>query len=627
MAEDLRILGLASDNHGCGYYRLINPITALSDLGYSARWTLNSDEFMELAKDADVLILQRTPYPWRDRIADWSRQGKLVIYELDDLIHDVPESSPVHRLYQSGSVILKNAVANMVACDGMIVSTLELERYYSRFNRNIVRIPNFIDFRLRDWDSSYPMVPGRLAVGWTGGSQHQEEAPLLLELLRWVALEYPVDIVLYCHPHFARYLLTRGEPIPPDRLLLLPVRPFAEYPRAVGAMHIGLAPLTNIAFNRARCLDKDTAVWSPSGIRTVGSLKVADWVWNGERYVHVLARQEEGLTLGLLIRLECGLSVTLTTDHRVLTSIGWLNVGKLRRGDSVMLSVPHYAGGVAKHDAQRVALMFGLLYVRRLPGDVRKRTEEDLGMTTKEVRRLVESEGLWSLFDGWRDQDAVTFFREFVSLFCVRNRRGDLILEVKHEAAQRLAEFALIAGQRLSARFLRNSVRFNLKDGKPSPYAKIVEIHSHWVDAVDIQVEGEVFCANGIVSHNSALKPLEYMARGVVCIASDVAEYRLLQKEGAPLLLARDEREWREHLSRLIEDEDYRRSFRVREWVMSHYDLHANAERYIQAIHQIREWKRRGIGGKGEYRPIKPHDRCPCGSGLKYSRCCYSAFG
>jgi spore maturation protein CgeB len=117
------------------------------------------------------------------------------------------------------------------------------------------------------------------------------------------------------------------------------------------------------------------------------------------------------------------------------------------------------------------------------------------------------------------------------------------------------------------------------------------------------------------------------MARGVVCIASDVAEYRLLQKEGAPLLLARDEREWREHLSRLIEDEDYRRSFRVREWVMSHYDLHANAERYIQAIHQIREWKRRGIGGKGEYRPIKPHDRCPCGSGLKYSRCCYPAFG
>ena len=626
MAEDMRIVGLATDNMGCGYYRLINPIRALRDLGYDATCTTSIDELRDLSRSADVLILQRCSVPLHDEIRQWSRSGKLVIYELDDLIHDVPQSNPVFNMYKEGSSILKSSTANMVACDGMIVSSLELERYYRRLNRNIVRIPNFIDFRFRDWESPYPKVPGRIAVGWTGGSQHQEEAPLIWSLLNWAVSSYHLDVVLYCHPHFARYLLTRGGPLPPDRLILLPVRPFGEYPRAIGAMDIGLAPLTNIAFNRARCLDAGTAVWSPSGIRPISSLKVGDWVWNGERYVHVIARYDEGSTFGLRVRLECGLTLVMTTDHRVLSSIGWLNAGRLRRGDSLLISVPHYAGGVVKREPGQVASIFALLYLRGLSLDRRRQLEEELGMLTEQVRKLVDK-GLMSLFDGWGDREAVNFFHDFFGRFATRNRRGELAVEVHPTAAQRLAECALIAKQKLSAKFLLRYVRLTLQEGLPSDYSRIVSVDTHWLDAVDIQVEGEVFCANGVVSHNSALKPLEYMARGVVCIASDVAEYRLLQKEGAPLLLARDEREWREHLSRLIEDEDYRRSFRVREWVMSHYDLHANAERYIQAIHQIREWKRRGIGGKGEYRPIKPHDRCPCGSGLKYSRCCYPAFG
>ena len=628
MAENLKILGLASDDAGCGHYRLINPITALSQLGYDARWTMDPGEFERMAEDASVLILQRASLPWRDNILRWRRQGKLVVYELDDLIHDIPESSPVHRLYQHGSLILKNSVSNMSVCDGMIVSTMELERYYCRFNGNIVRIPNFIDFRLRDWDTPYPKVPGRICVGWVGGSQHQEEAPLLLEVLRWAARRYRhVDIALYCHPHFARYLLTLGEPIPPDRLLLLPVRRFADYPLAIGAMDIGLAPLTNIAFNRARCLDKDTAVWSPSGIRPVGSLKVGDWVWNGERYVHVLARQDEGSVLGLRVRLECGLTLLMTTDHRVLTSIGWLNAGRLRRGDSVLISVPHYAGGVVRHDAVRVALMMGLLYVRGLDSGLREDIESELGMSAQRVRRFAGEIGLWSIFDGWGDQEVRVFFNEFVRRFGVRNKRGELEIDVRHDLAQRFAEFALIVGQSVKATFRRNFVRFTLKSGAPPQYSRVVEISSYWLDAVDIQVEGELFCANGVVSHNSALKPLEYMARGAVCIASDIAEYRLLWKEGAPLLLARNPDEWKSHLARLIEDATYRSSLADTEWVRSHYDLHTNAFLYIQAIREFIDLKNRGVHGRGEYRPLRHYDRCPCGSGLKYSRCCSPAFG
>jgi hypothetical protein len=98
----------------------------------------------------------------------------------------------------------------------------------------------------------------------------------------------------------------------------------------------------------------------------------------------------------------------MTTDHRVLSSIGWLNAGRLRRGDSLLISVPHYAGGVVKREPGQVASIIALLYLRGLSRDRRRQLEEELGMRTYQVRDLVDK-GLMSLFDGWGDREAVNF--------------------------------------------------------------------------------------------------------------------------------------------------------------------------------------------------------------------------
>jgi intein/homing endonuclease len=62
---------------------------------------------------------------------------------------------------------------------------------------------------------------------------------------------------------------------------------------------------------------------------------------------------------------------------------------------------------------------------------------------------------------------------------------------------------------------------------------EIVSIESVWVQPIDIQVEGEVLAVNGIVSHNSWLKPLELSAAGVPWVASPREDYVRLHKLGA----------------------------------------------------------------------------------------------
>lgn len=623
MAENrVKVAGLASDDMGCGHYRLINPVAALNDVGYDARWALSWTDFTGIAEEADIIILQRCTVPQAiEAVREW-RKHKLVLYELDDLIHDVPTTNPVFVQYKQGSPILVNATRIMRECDGMIVSSYELWRYYQRINGNVLIIPNFIDFRLRDWDTPFPRG-SRLAIGWSGGSQHQSEIDILRKLMRFVLLRYrDVDFVLYCHPHFAQSIVDADLPL--HRLIVLPVRSFRDYPHHLGALDIGLAPLVNTRFNRAKCVHASTAVWTPKGHARVADLKPGDWVWNGNRFVHVLAKQHDGETIGVRVYLECGLSLDMTLDHRVLTSIGWLNAGKLRKGDMLQLLRPHYTGyGQKRYEPKQAAWILASAFAGT--GCL---VREGFEYMPRRSRRMLEGSSIRDVFVGWSDADVSEFMNELIQVAGRTSRRGVLYIKLTDdELVQCIAEFCLILGIGCRAKRLRHGVRLDLTPDSAKDYSRIVGIHTVWLDAVDIQVEGELFAANGIASHNSSLKPLEYMARGVVTLASNIAEYRLLQKQGAPVVLVDGDPDWFSAIARMVEDADYRSRWNGASWVREHYDLHKNIYRYVQAFQQFTEWKLAGRRGAVQVPPLERNSPCPCGSGERYRRCCYPAFG
>lgn len=82
---------------------------------------------------------------------------------------------------------------------------------------------------------------------------------------------------------------------------------------------------------------------------------------------------------------------------------------------------------------------------------------------------------------------------------------------------------------------------------------KIIEISYGEEDVYDIQVSGgSYYLANGIISHNSNIKCLEYTAAGAVGVYSDVTPYKFMS------LKAKTDEEFIDHIEKLADDVDYR---------------------------------------------------------------------
>lgn len=75
----------------------------------------------------------------------------------------------------------------------------------------------------------------------------------------------------------------------------------------------------------------------------------------------------------------------------------------------------------------------------------------------------------------------------------------------------------------------------------------IASVRPDTVRPVDIQVTGEVFVAAGLVSHNSAVKGMEYAASGIPFVAQATGEYEWF----APDVTAATDRDWVDQLERL----------------------------------------------------------------------------
>lgn len=90
---------------------------------------------------------------------------------------------------------------------------------------------------------------------------------------------------------------------------------------------------------------------------------------------------------------------------------------------------------------------------------------------------------------------------------------------------------------------------------RPMTYEKkVVDIQPCFIECpVDIEVEGSVFIAAGMVSHNSYIKGLEYAASGIPFVAQDLDAYRQLRSEYGIGLTAAKPADWIKLLKRMKE--------------------------------------------------------------------------
>lgn len=178
--------------------------------------------------------------------AEMQEQGIRVLMEVDDnyLVH--PSHYGVHSSWREFMEAGDDQNTIQAHCryatwvDGIVVSTPWLAHAYSQFNRNVYVCPNSVD--PDDWPEPEKPGDGVLRIGWAASSSHAVDAHLVRRALSWASRQPDVEVVILGDRFFDGFRYTH---VPWTDTL-------AEYRKSLQVLDIGLCPLVNTQWSRAK---------------------------------------------------------------------------------------------------------------------------------------------------------------------------------------------------------------------------------------------------------------------------------------------------------------------------------------------------------------------------------------
>lgn len=240
-----RLLAFHADLGGCGYYRIIEPAKALTEAHRAeANATCFIHNSVDIARiDPDVVVLQRQIMD--DQIARIERyrrvNGKPLIFELDDLMFELPKHSPHNE--ETPKDIKERLRRSIGLCDRLVVSTAPLADALREMNGDVRVVANRLP--KSRWEGLAPARQTRQKprVGWSGSVSHVGDLLIIEEVVRELADE--VDWV---------FMGLAPDALRPFIADYRPGVPFAEYPEALADMQLdlALAPLELCHFNECK---------------------------------------------------------------------------------------------------------------------------------------------------------------------------------------------------------------------------------------------------------------------------------------------------------------------------------------------------------------------------------------
>ncbi|MGB6681456.1 MAG: glycosyltransferase, partial [Candidatus Bathyarchaeia archaeon] len=259
MAKERQIKNIAyffhsSSEDTLAYHRLIGPA---QHLGLNVIRGFDDGEInVECVTEGDIVVIQRDfPRFFDDyeRIITLTRKEKKpVVFDLDDLLLELPEEHPDRQGIYYADALLPMLQA-LIEADMVTVSTAPLQEYVSKFNRNVRVLPNFLNDAL--WTLREPKTyfdhKQSITIGYMGGNSHALDlrmiTPIVLELID----RYPSRLKF----HFWGIA-------PPAEIVSLPQVTHSplqvyDYPKFVAAFQnqtadIFIAPLVENLFNSCK---------------------------------------------------------------------------------------------------------------------------------------------------------------------------------------------------------------------------------------------------------------------------------------------------------------------------------------------------------------------------------------
>ncbi len=252
VVNKVTVFSSATPEHAIASLRLIGP---LSEAGIEIIWRMPNQNYdIQLISGSDLVIVQRDFPRYIDRYmqihSDAYRLGIPVIFEIDDLLWELPEGHPDKETHYYTDALLPMLLAAWTA-DAITVPSDGLKEYLYWLNQNIYVLPNFLNLNL--WTLRLPELSHSevISIGYMGGDSHlpdlQAIGPVILDILNsYNGMVKFTSWGLKPHPSLLKHPLVEWHSLTPGD--------YAAYAKYCSKQRIDIyiAPLKNSLFNRCK---------------------------------------------------------------------------------------------------------------------------------------------------------------------------------------------------------------------------------------------------------------------------------------------------------------------------------------------------------------------------------------
>ena len=269
----------AVPNSGCAYWRCKQPNNIIQKLGHAESVmfhdNITQEETEKLIDWGDVVVFQSSMgIPMVATVAKLKAMGKTVVGDYDDLSFALSPFNPAYKtlglnevkikhegeeryLYQDGvagfsiqaNYFRYKSLQDLLKSFNMVTTTAPyIKSKYSEFNKNLLILPNSIDFNLF---KPFPREENKqIRIGWTPSDSHYSEIWMVKRIIRKIINKYGDKIIFVVLGNLfelgVEFKLNEMERHDFIGLDLYPIK------LASLNLDIGLCPLDNNEFNRAK---------------------------------------------------------------------------------------------------------------------------------------------------------------------------------------------------------------------------------------------------------------------------------------------------------------------------------------------------------------------------------------
>lgn len=191
-----KILFVARDDGGCGFFRCLQPVNFLRRSGLADAVYVLRRPTEEQLMDADLVIMQESGSVEASNMVNFMVKNKIpFMNEFDDFVHHVsPHNEAGYPAWNPSNLYLYRTMEMVKKAFGVTVSTPQLAREYFPYNQNIFVVPNYLD---KDkWEN--PIVKrndGKIRIGWCGGNAHADDLLMISKVLNKIIKEYKGKVI------------------------------------------------------------------------------------------------------------------------------------------------------------------------------------------------------------------------------------------------------------------------------------------------------------------------------------------------------------------------------------------------------------------------------------------------